>query len=282
MNKIIFFVLFSCLAVTVKVQQSVTAMTFNIRLNLASDSLNAWPYRKDKVAAQIIFHHADIIGVQEALYEQMTDLQTALMDYSYVGVSRDDGKTKGEFSAIFYNRKRLSIIKTATFWLSQLPQTPGSMGWDAACPRVVTWANMKDKKTGKSFFIFNTHFDHIGKMARKNSALLLLQAVDSIAGKQQAIVMGDFNASILDEPIQLITNTKDQLHLTDTKDISAIAHYGPTGTFNGFEAKEKSDLAIDHIFFNRNVQVRRHATISESWMGRFASDHFAVLAEIVF
>ncbi len=269
------------MATRVSAQPTLNIMTFNIRLDVSSDSLNAWPYRKDKVAAQILFHKADILGVQEALYNQMSELQQALTDYRYAGVARDDGKTQGEFSAIFYNTKRLELLKTATCWLSENPAVPGKKGWDAACARVVTWANLKDKLTGKTFYVFNTHFDHLGKVARRESAKMILHLVDSIAGKEVAIVTGDFNAAPADEPIQIITNPSNTQHLTDTKSISLTPHYGPTGTFNAFGQKEVSGEPIDYIFFNRGISVTEHATLSESWMGRFASDHFAVFTKVI-
>ncbi|MBS1744520.1 MAG: endonuclease/exonuclease/phosphatase family protein [Bacteroidetes bacterium] len=261
-------------------QSPITVMTFNIRLNTSSDSLNAWTYRKDKLASQVLFHKADILGVQEALDDQMKDLQTALNNYSYVGVARDDGKTAGEYSAIFYNKKKLEVLKSSTFWLSETPAVAGKKGWDAACARIVTWALMKDKETSRQFYVFNTHFDHLGTIARRESAKMILHAVDSIAGKSIAIVTGDFNAHPDDEPIQVITDARNKLHLTDSKAISVTKHYGPTGTFNGFQSKEINDQPIDYIFFNHGLQVIEHATISESWDGRFASDHFAVLAVV--
>lgn len=261
-------------------QNELNVMTFNIRYNNAGDSLDAWPNRKDKMASEVLFHKVDILGVQEALSGQINDLQNELKDYSYTGVGRDDGKTEGEYSAIFYNNKRLELARSSTFWLSQTPTVPGKKGWDAVCARIITWAEMKDKQTNKRFFVFNTHFDHMGKTARKESALLLLHAVDSIAGQQKALITGDFNAHPDDEPIQIILNKNDRLHLTDTKTTSQKPHYGPTGTFNAFGPKETSDQPIDYIFFNRGVEVLEHATISQSWMGRFASDHFAVMAVV--
>jgi endonuclease/exonuclease/phosphatase family metal-dependent hydrolase len=280
MKKILCLFLLSCYLNPASAQNELNIMTFNIRLNLDSDSLNAWPYRQGKLASQVLFYQADILGVQEALPAQMADLQNALTGYRYVGVGREDGKNEGEYSAIFYNRSRLELIKGTTFWLSETPLLPGKKGWDAACARIITWAQLKDKKTGKIFFVFNTHFDHIGQVARRESAKMLLHAVDSIAGNQQAIVTGDFNAHPQDEPILIITNMNDRLHLTDTKTVSQTPHYGPTGTFNAFKSMEQTDQPIDYIFFNRGVKVMSHATISESWMGRFASDHFAVLAKV--
>ena len=261
-------------------QNTLNVMTFNIRLDLASDSVNAWQYRKDKAASQVLFHEADILGVQEALHNQMMDLKQSMPGYEYTGGGREDGKTKGEYSAIFYNTKRLQLIKSSTFWLSLTPTIPGSKSWDAAITRIVTWAQFKDKQTGKTFFHFNTHFDHMGKIARKESALMVLKAVDSIAGKSIAIVTGDFNAIPSDEPIQTIVDANDPLKLTDTKPLSVEPHYGPTGTFNAFGPKETSNDPIDYIFFNHGVKVLKHATLSQSWQGRFSSDHFPVWAKL--
>jgi len=260
--------------------QDLTVMTFNIRLNIAVDSLNAWPYRKDKVASEILFHEVNLLGVQEALHIQMMDLKERLPKFKYVGGGRDDGKEKGEYSAIFYDTTRLQVIESKTFWLSQTPEVPGSKGWDAAITRIVTWAKFKDRKTGKIFFAFNTHFDHIGKEARRESAKLLLQKVADIAGKTPAIITGDFNAVPSDEPIQVITDRNNPLHLLNTANLSSSPHYGPTGTFNGWGPKERDDLPIDYIFLKGSWKVKKHATISQSWGGRFASDHFAVLATL--
>jgi len=265
-----------------KAQNSLTAMTFNIRLNIAVDSLNAWPYRKDIAASQVKFFDVDVLGVQEALYDQMLDLQQRLPNYKYAGVGREDGKTKGEFSAIFYDTTKLHCIKNATFWLSQTPDAAGSKGWDAALPRIVTWCLFEDKKNHKKFYAFNTHFDHMGKVARAESAKLLLRKVKEIAGNTPVVVTGDFNAADDDEPIKIITETSNPDHLTDSKNLSLTPHYGPDGTFNAFTPKEINNKAIDHIFLKNKFTVLKHATISESWDGRFSSDHFPVLAIISF
>jgi endonuclease/exonuclease/phosphatase family metal-dependent hydrolase len=261
-------------------QTPLNVMTFNIRMNTPADSLNAWPYRKDKVASEVLFHQAGLLGVQEALYVQMTDLQQRLPQYKYIGVGRDDGKTQGEFSAIFYDTTRLQLLQSSTFWLSATPQVPGSKGWDAAITRIVTWGKFRDKKTNKVFFHFNTHFDHKGEVARRESAHLLLKQVHTIAGSTPAIITGDFNATLDDEPIRVIVNKEDPLHLTDSKAVSQTPHYGPTGTFNGFKQAELSDQPIDHIFLKGKFRVLQHATLSPTWQGRFSSDHFAVFCRL--
>lgn len=260
--------------------QPLNVMTFNIRLNVASDSMNAWPHRENLVASQIKFFDVDILGVQEAKPDQMKDLERMLPEYNYIGVARDSGAW-GEFSAIFYKKARFDLLASNTFWLSPTPHVPASKGWDAAITRIVTWGKFKDRKTGKIFYSFNTHFDHIGKVARAHSAEMILQAVDSLAGKFPVIVTGDFNTSIKDQPYQIITDKANPLHLQNSFYISEEPHYGPTGTFNNFGSKEVNEYPIDFIFVKNGIRVLKHGTISESWNGRFSSDHFPVLAKLV-
>lgn len=262
-------------------QVPLNVMTFNIRYNNPNDSLNAWPYRKDKAASQILFHEIHILGVQEALYNQIMDLQERLTRYKCVGVGRDDGKQKGEFSAIFYDTTRLQLLTTQTFWLSETPTIPGSKSWDAAITRIVTWAKFRDRLTKKTFYSFNTHFDHIGKVARRESAKLLLQKINEIAGKETVIVSGDFNSTPNDEPIQVITDINNPLHLSDTKPLSKLPHYGPSGTFNSFGPYESTNEPIDYIFIKKGVRVLQHATLSQNWGGRYSSDHYPVFARLV-
>jgi len=262
--------------------QELNVMTFNIRLNLKSDSLNAWPYRKDNAASQIKFHNVHILGVQEALHEQIIDLSQSLTQYKFTGVARDDGKTKGEYSAIFYDTTRLKLLGSSTFWLSLTPEVPGSKSWDAAITRIVTWAKFKDAKTKKTFFVFNTHFDHIGKEARRESAKLLKQRVKNIAGNDPVIITGDFNSKPSDEPIKVLVDPNDKDKFIDTKSLSVTPHYGPIGTFNAFTSKEVDNEPIDFIFVKGKWKVLQHATLSQTWGGRFSSDHFPVFAKLSF
>lgn len=281
MKKILLFLAALHLLTLSFAQEPLNVMTFNIRYNTPRDSANAWPNRKDLAASQVLFHEVHILGVQEALHDQIIDLKERLKQFTCIGVGRDDGKEKGEYSAIFYDSTRLRIIQSGTFWLSTEPQVPGSKGWDAAITRLVTWARFKDRKTNKIFGVLNTHFDHMGKIARAESAKLLLRKTSELMGTLPCIITGDFNASPQQEPIQIILNESDPLHLTDSKAVSATPHYGPTGTFNGFGPKEKDDQPIDYIFIKHKVKVLKHATLSQSWDGRFSSDHFPVLARVI-
>jgi len=262
--------------------QELNIMTFNIRYNTKNDSLNAWAYRKDNAASQIQFHNVHILGVQEALHEQIMDLSQSLSQYKYVGVGRDDGKTKGEYSAIFYDTTRLKLLGSSTLWLSLTPDVPGSKSWDAAITRIVTWAKFTDLRSKKTFFVFNTHFDHIGKEARRESARLLKQKVKDIAGDNPVVITGDFNSKPFDDPIKILVDSPDKNKFIDTKTISLTPHYGPQGTFNGFTSKEIDNEPIDFIFLKGKWKVLQHATLSQTWGGRFSSDHFPVFAKLSF
>lgn len=256
-------------------------MTFNIRYNNPGDSLNAWPYRVDKAVSQVRFHDTHLLGIQEALHGQIMDMLQGLPKFKYLGVGRDDGKQAGEYSAILYDTTRLQPLQWQTFWLSQTPDVAGSKSWDAAITRLVTWARFKDKKTGKEFYAFNTHFDHRGQEARRESARMLLERIHQIAGTMPVVLTGDFNAKPTDEPIKILTNTTALIYVKDAKALSRQPHYGPVGTFNAFGPKEVDNEPIDYIFIRNDVQVLRHATLSQTWQGRFSSDHFPVLATVV-
>jgi len=257
-------------------QQELNIMTFNIRYNNPQDSLNSWPYRKDKLCSQVQFYETDILGVQEALNDQVQDLESCLQKYERVGVGRDDGKTKGEYSALFVKKEKFAVLKDGTFWLSETPTVAGSKGWDAVCVRICTWAQLKNKADGKTLFVFNTHFDHVGKIARSNSGHLIVHYIDSIAGKAPAILTGDLNSYPQEEAVQAILDPANVCKLSDSKSISVEKHYGPDGTFNAFTNKETTNKPIDYIFVTKNFQVLKHATLSQSWQGRFSSDHFPV------
>lgn len=257
-------------------------MTFNIRMNTAADGPNAWPLRRDMAASTILFHQASLVGLQEALRDQIADLEARLPGYGWVGAGRDDGKDGGEFSALFFDKARLRLLESDTFWLSATPRIPGSRGWDAACNRVVTWAKLEDRITGRTFHAFNTHFDHRGPTARRESAHLLRREIARIAGRGPAVVTGDFNCTADEEPYRiLVARGEAGEGLRDARTVSALPPYGGTRSFNGFKAGPGPASIIDHIFVSGPVAVTRIGVIADKWDGRFVSDHEPVLAEIV-
>ncbi|POY34967.1 endonuclease [Solitalea longa] len=251
-----------------------TIATYNIRLNVASDSINAWPNRKEWVRELIQYHNFDIFGVQEALNDQMVDLQE-LHGFDYVGGGRDDGKQAGEYSAIFYNTKKFSVLKTGTFWLSPTPEKP-SKGWDAGIVRICTWACFSDVKSGKLFYVFNTHFDHIGVKARENSAKLILEKVeDLVPPGTPVIVTGDFNSTPETSAYQTM-NT----NMADAREVTRTKPYGPIGTFNNFNYNSDLKERIDYIFVNSKVEVLKYGVLSDAKDKHFPSDHLPVVCRI--
>lgn len=262
-------------------QESVNVMSFNIRYATTNDGVNQWNNRKDRAAETVNFYDTDLCGMQEALYSQILDLEKRLLAYGWVGIGRDDGDKAGEFSPIFYLKERFKLIETNTFWLNEHPESVG-LGWDARINRVVTWAKFEDKATSRQFIMFNTHFDHQGVVARRESAKLLLKKVEEISGDLPFVVTGDFNAKPTQEPIQILTDSSRDFYFTDTKQVSKMPHFGPEGTFTGFESKERENEPIDHIFIPKRVEVLKHATLSGTWNGLFASDHHPVLAVLKF
>ncbi len=258
-----------------KNQVSFNIITYNIRMNTPSDGVNAWPNRKDKVAGLLKFHQADIFNVQEALPEQMDDLAASFPDFDHVGVGRDDGKRLGEHMAIFYKKDRFTKIKDGMFWLSQTPDKPG-FGWDAVCNRTATWIKLKDNRSKKTFYVFDTHFDHRGKVAREEAAKLILKSIREINTENLPVILtGDLNLVKTAEPVQLILK-----ELNDAMDKTITPHYGPAGTSGGFDVKELPHK-IDFIFVNNKVTVLRHGNLSDSFGLFYPSDHLPVLAEVV-
>lgn len=260
-------------------------MSFNIRYPNPDDGFNYWPKRKELAASMIRFHEADIIGLQEAQRNQLDDLTAMLPGYQWFGVCRTDGSTTpdpdNEFSAIFYRTDRFERLEGHTFWLSPTPETVGSKGWDAALPRIVTWAKFRDLKTNRTFYHFNTHFDHRGENARIESAKLLVAKIAEIAGSAPVVITGDFNSNETTEPYQILTNRHHPSGLVDALTISQTPHHGPMGTTtNNFLFPGVPGQRIDFIFIKNQVKVLKHANLSDSWSGRLPSDHLPVIAKI--
>jgi endonuclease/exonuclease/phosphatase family metal-dependent hydrolase len=254
--------------------QAFSVATYNLRYDNPQDGVNAWPLRREAVKALIRFHAFDVFGTQEGLIDQIRDL-AAMDEFSFVGVGRDDGKRAGEHSAIFYRKDRFSLQQHGDFWLSQTPGRP-SLGWDAeCCKRIASWAQLRDVRSGKSFYVFSAHFDHQGIVARRESAKLMLSKIRDIAGSHPVICLGDFNSTPETEPIATLRGA-----LRDARLISAAPAYGPTATFNDFKWNVAPTARIDYIFVSPQFKVMTYAVLSDSINQRYPSDHFPVLARV--
>jgi endonuclease/exonuclease/phosphatase family metal-dependent hydrolase len=271
----------------VAAQEPVELITYNIRLNTPGDGKHAWPCRKSEVAALFRFHRADIFCVQEALPDQVDDLAAAFPGFSYEGVGRDDGKRGGEFCAIFFDRERFRKIEGGTFWLSD---TPGkcSFGWDAACRRICTWVRLEEKRSGLGFYLFNTHFDHVGKVAREQSARLIIRKIveittghssthnsKSVPGNAPVVLCGDFNLAPGSDPIEIIC---DKLH--DAFEVSRLPPYSSVATYHGFTYDDPPKERIDYIFVSEEIRVERYGALTDSRDRTFFSDHLPVLVTL--
>jgi len=257
-------------------QSNIKAMSYNIRLDAASDGENRWDLRKNRVAGLMQYYEPDFIGAQEVLHHQLTYLDSSLVNYSYIGVGRDDGKTLGEYSCILYNQDKYIPLQQSTFWLAAKSDSV-CMGWDAVCNRVCTYGRFKNKKTNQIVWVFNTHFDHVGKIARIESAKLILQKIKQLNVKNEPVILlGDFNLRPTEEPIQKISS-----EMNNARDISKMV-YGNSDTWNAFKFNQKPNGAIDYIFLNKNKQwvVEKFATITDSYDLKYPSDHFPVMATL--
>jgi len=255
--------------------QSLKIMTYNIRLDTPSDGPNAWPLRKAWLCEQVKTINPAIFGIQEGLAQQVGYIDSSFSNYSHIGVGREDGKAKGEFSAIWYNTTKIKLIRQGTFWLSSTPEKI-SMGWDAACMRICTYGLFEEMNGARQFWVFNTHFDHIGTEARKNSARLILQKIESLNNSGlPVILMGDFNCNPESEPIKIITG---KLHDSQMADKSMSM--GPVGTFNGFDVEKPARERIDFIFTGNGASAKSYFVMRDQHEGKVASDHYPVVADI--
>ncbi|MHB0955154.1 MAG: endonuclease/exonuclease/phosphatase family protein [Pirellulaceae bacterium] len=258
-------------------------MTFNIRYNNPHDGENAWPNRRELVA-RLIQTHADIAGLQEALKDQIDDLEARLPEFAWSGVGREDGENRGEFCPIFYRRERFELVEKKTWWLSETPDVAGSKSWDAAITRIVTVVRLRDRKGGGELQVVNTHFDHLGSEAREASARLIRQSVALMDVHTPVVVMGDFNSAPNQEPYRTLTkwDPDDRAGvLIDSRSLSQRPPEGPNSTWNAF-LKVVPGRRIDFIFVRPPVEVVQHRTLSELIDGRFPSDHLPVVAYLVF
>ena len=339
--------------------EPVNVMSFNIRYDNLEDSLDNWQYRKDRAANAIRFYDVDILGTQEVLHNQLEDLKQRLPEYGVIGVGREDGKEKGEYSALWYKKDRFNLLDSGYFWLSETPEVAGSKGWDGACERIASWAKLQDKVSGKEFFALNTHLDHVGVAARREdgkekgeySALwykkdrfnlldsgyfwlsetpevagskgwdgaceriaswaklqdkvsgkeffalnthldhvgvaarregisLMLDKVNELSGNLPVVVTGDFNASPESDVIKHVTDPSNPEHLTDARQASAIV-YGPAWSFHDFGKipYDKRPL-IDYVFVRNGLKVLRYGVLAETENNAFLSDHAPILVTV--
>lgn len=261
-------------------ERNLTVMTFNIRYDNPDDGINVWPNRVGIVCDLLKTEKPDLLGLQEALWYQYEEIDSAISGYSSVTKGRDDGKKKGEMNPVFYNINRFDLVRDNTFWLSETPDRPGSKGWGASLPRIVTWVELTDKKNHEPLYYFNTHFAHDSDSARVMSAGILLKEVKRIAGKNRFVITGDFNMSPESKAYSIITESSSSRSiLKDSYMVSRTKPEGPAYTTNSFR-DEPGKNRIDYIFVKKGIKVLNHSTIIKKEGPVFVSDHWPVKAVI--
>ncbi len=271
MKKLLFILLLISLQATA--QKEIKMMSYNIRNSNAVDGVNKWENRKQMLANLILKVNPDVLGTQEVLMDQYRNLKKMLPEYDVFGVGRNNGKHGGEHSAIFYKRDKYELLIGGNFWLSEIPSVPASKSWDAAITRICSWVKLKDKQSGDTFFVFNTHFDHKGKQARINSAKLLIRTIDSLCGNYPVMVTGDFNFQPDNEGYSVMTSTNHLVVLQDAYSSDASNY-----TDCGFEVSNTNCHRIDYIFYSSHFKRNSYTLHSDNNGTFYPSDHLTISA----
>lgn len=273
-SKFVLVVLLISTTFTLKAQQ-MTIGSFNIRFDNPRDTGNLWKDRAPVVSNLIRFHDFDVLGVQEALANQLNDISGALPEYARYGKGRDDGKDGGEHSSIFYKTDRFRLVKSGDFWLSETPDIPGK-GWDVTCcNRICSWVLLEDLKTRKRFYTFNVHFDHQAVIARRESSKLMLRKIKEIAGDAPVLLTGDLNGNRESEWYKTLANSGLISDLYEKVKFP----YANNSSANGFRTP-KGQAVIDHVFSTKHFAAKKWGILTDTYYGKFPSDHFPILAEV--
>ena len=264
MKKLFCLTAFIFLLASVDVSAQMLVASYNIRYKNSGDSVkgNVWEKRCQVICDQINFMSPDIFGTQEVLCGQLNDMVSRLDGYEYIGVGRDDGKTAGEYAAIFYKTDRLRLLDQGNFWLSETPDRPG-LGWDAACVRICSWGKFtgQNATNDEAFYFFNLHMDHVGVVARREAAKLIVKKIGEIAHDAPVIVTGDFNVDQKDEIYNIFTESR---LLMDTYH-AARMRFAENGTFNSFDTDLYTESRIDHIFVSPSSRVESYGILTNSY-----------------
>lgn len=250
-------------------------MSFNIRYDNPNDKENWWENRKNELVQLIDYYHPEFLGIQEGLNHQVEFINNKLQLFDYIGVGREDGKEKGEYTAIFYDTLKYKLIESKVYWLSETPDKV-SIGWDSSLERITTFGTFRNIENKDTIYIFNTHFDHIGETARKMSSKFIVSKIGELGlDEQKVIVMGDFNSEPKGLPIKILKGLLD-----DSIEMTQKSSYGPKGTFNGFDKDRIPKERIDYIF-TKNIDVLSYRHIDDRRKnGLCISDHLPVIIEI--
>ncbi len=268
MYKLLLSIIALCLCMAINAQNLFVG-SYNIRYHNANDDHNGnvWDKRCQVICDQVNFENPDIFGAQEVLVDPLHDMLKRLDGYDYIGVGRDDGKQAGEYAAIFYKKERIQLLRNGNFWLNETPEKP-ALGWDAACIRICTWGEFKQKSSGKKFFYFNLHMDHVGMVARREAAKLVVKKIKQLAKGAPVVLTGDFNVDQTDEIYRIFTTSGV---LKDSYECARI-RFAENGTFNDFNPEYTTPSRIDHVFVSPQLYVDRYAMLTNMYWTPLATE----------
>ncbi len=251
------------------------SITYNLRYDNPEDPV-VWADRKEKIADLLLSQDPDIFGVQEALEHQSAELQALLPSYARYSVGRDDGKLAGEQTAIFYQKEKFDLLRKSTFWLSETPEVVASKSWDAAITRICSWGEFREKNSGRKFFVFNTHFDHMGEVARLESMKLIREKISELAGAAPFVLLGDFNFEPAEAPYSVVKNwgVQDVFLTAETSQSKPC-------TWTGFQVEGAECRRIDYIFVSEKFLAKSCSILGDNDGMYFPSDHSPVVTDVV-
>lgn len=271
----------SGLAAPESASRAIRVMSFNLRYGTANDGDNRWENRRNLLTRTVREFAPDLLGTQETLELQKVWLDEHLPEFDSWGVGRDDGAQQGEMTAVWYRRARFERLDGGHFWLSEQPDQPGSVSWDSALTRMASWVKLRDRSLPDRapLLFLNTHFDHRGEDARRESAVLIREKLTQLGDGCDWIVTGDFNAAEDSPPYTELFAQPPPL-LRDTFRVAFPGRNSASGTFNGFDSRATSGPRIDWIGVSPVWNVNSAEIVHTSENGRTPSDHFPVTAEI--
>ena len=267
---------------------NLNVMSFNIRRGTAKDGKNHWRFRRNRIDELLNHYYPDVLGLQEALNFQISEIRTMLPGYDNVGTGNLSG-SKVLHNAIFFNASRFRLSEQGTFWFSDTPNIPGSKGWGNIMPRTCTWARLIEKNSRQAFYFYNVHLDHLSRRSRKNSVVFLTQFIHKRSSPDPFILTGDFNAGEKSAPIKYL-KSKITLKIRKKGFISNPEPLMDTfrvrypndrhvATFHGYR-KLFFRFRLDYIFVPSSVRVQDARIIHPLWRKYYPSDHFPLFTHI--
>ena len=249
-------------------ETEITICSFNIRGSNMDTGVNAWSNRKKMVIREFGNYQYDIVCMQEPLTDQIQDF-LSIGIYEWLGVSGQGTPDSDVFTPIFYNKKKLNVLDYGTFWLSETPDVV-SRGWDGKFPRICTWAKVRDIENCRSFYVFNTHLDHVGEVAKLEGARLICRKIKEMTAEEAVFITGDMNSTPETPPIHTFLS-----EFSNSREI-ATEKSGPAGTAHSY-GKLYPPSQIDYIFVNEYISVTKAITITKNSDPVYMSDHYPIV-----